>query len=59
MLKNDQWFLVRELLVVGFLLLGIWFGFFSGKGKPENRGGNGPVILILYKFPLIVFSIVN
>lgn len=46
MLKNDQWFLVKELLmvVVGFLLWRSWFGFSPGKGKPENKDGEGLVI---------------
>lgn len=69
MLENDNWLLVKELVVVGFVvgffcclvflicLLGRWGGGgggFSAKGKSENRGREGPVFLILLKFSYFV-----
>lgn len=63
MLKNDKQLLVKELLLVGFFLCllgggwgvgGWWFRFFLAKGKPENRGGEGAVLLFLLKFSYFI-----
>lgn len=53
--KNDKQLLVKELLLVGFFFFVCGGGrvglvFFLAKRKPENRGGEGPVLLLLLKF---------